>query len=137
MRGNHETRAMTESFTFRKEVLGKYDEETYDLFMDVFDSMPVAALVAQRYLAVHGGISPSLNKLEEIDRPQRFKEAPFEGLFCDLIWADPTPDEEAHMIPEFSPNSDRDCSVYYGKQAASQFLNNNSLISILRAHQVQ
>jgi serine/threonine-protein phosphatase 2B catalytic subunit len=64
LRGNHESRNMTESFTFRDEVLDRFDLEIYDLFMEAFDSLPIAALVAKKYLAMHGGISPSLSKLE-------------------------------------------------------------------------
>lgn len=60
LRGNHESRNMTESFTFREEVLERYDVEVYDLFMDVFDALPISALVAKKYLAMHGGISPDL-----------------------------------------------------------------------------
>lgn len=60
LRGNHESRNMTEAFTFRDEVVSKYDLELYDLFMDVFDSLPLAAVVANKYLAMHGGISPDL-----------------------------------------------------------------------------
>lgn len=64
LRGNHESRNMTESFTFRDEVLDRFDLEIYDLFMEAFDSLPIAALVAKKYLAMHGGISPSLSKLD-------------------------------------------------------------------------
>jgi hypothetical protein len=46
LRGNHESRAMTEHFTFRNEVLSKYKEEQiYDLFIECFESMPLAAIV--------------------------------------------------------------------------------------------
>ncbi len=67
LRGNHESRNMTEAFTFRFEVLERYDAEVYDLFMEAFDAMPISALVAKKYLAMHGGISPDLHKLEEIN----------------------------------------------------------------------
>jgi serine/threonine-protein phosphatase 2B catalytic subunit len=60
LRGNHESRNMTESFTFREEVLQRYDIEVYDLFMEVFDALPISALIAKKYLAMHGGISPEL-----------------------------------------------------------------------------
>jgi hypothetical protein len=33
LRGNHESKAMAEHFTFRKDVLHRYDNEIYDLFI--------------------------------------------------------------------------------------------------------
>lgn len=61
LRGNHESRAMTEHFTFRSEILMKFhEEEIYELFIDCFESMPIAADVNGDYLCMHGGISPHL-----------------------------------------------------------------------------
>ena len=59
---------MTESFTFRDEVVQRYDEETYQVFMDLFDSMPLSALVDGKYFGMHGGISPELSKLDQVDK---------------------------------------------------------------------
>lgn len=73
LRGNHESRAMTEHFTFRTEVLSKYKEqEVYELFIESFESMPLAATVNNDYLCMHGGISPTLNDAEEINKINRF-----------------------------------------------------------------
>lgn len=60
LRGNHESRAMTEHFTFREEVLEKYedDEDLYELFLESFETMPLSANVNSDYLCMHGGISP-------------------------------------------------------------------------------
>lgn len=55
---------MTENFTFRTEVIHEYDEDIYNLFMECFDNMPIAAIVGDKYLAMHGGISPDLVKLD-------------------------------------------------------------------------
>jgi serine/threonine-protein phosphatase 2B catalytic subunit len=55
---------MTENFTFREEVITRYDIETYNLFMECFDSMPISAIVDGKYFAMHGGISPELSKIE-------------------------------------------------------------------------
>lgn len=76
LRGNHETRAMTEHFTFREEVLQKYkDQEIYNLFLESFEAMPIAALVNKDYLCVHGGISPEMASIDEINKKvERFKE---------------------------------------------------------------
>ena len=64
LRGNHESRDMAESFNFRYQVLDLYDEEVYETYMEVFDSLPVAAHVNGQYLCVHGGISPKLATLD-------------------------------------------------------------------------
>ena len=60
LRGNHETRHMTESFNFKLEVQQKFDSEVYNLFTDSFDALPLGALIGGKILAVHGGISPEL-----------------------------------------------------------------------------
>ncbi len=60
LRGNHECRQMTQYFNFRAECLLKYDGETYDLFMESFDALPIACIVNNKFLALHGGISPNL-----------------------------------------------------------------------------
>jgi serine/threonine-protein phosphatase 2B catalytic subunit len=49
---------MTENFTFREEAINRYDIETYNLIMEVFDSMPLACVVDGKYFGMHGGISP-------------------------------------------------------------------------------
>ena len=72
LRGNHESRNMTESFTFREEVVTRFDTQVYDAFMELFDSLPIACVVDEKYLAMHGGISPDLNKIEEINEINRF-----------------------------------------------------------------
>jgi serine/threonine-protein phosphatase 2B catalytic subunit len=95
--------------------LEKYDEETYDLIMDCFDSMPIAGLVAGKYFAVHGGIGPELKNIIEIDKViDRFQEIPKSGLFCDLMWADPVEDEDSDTMQGFYANDERNCSVLYG-----------------------
>jgi len=93
LRGNHESRAMTEHFTFRNEVLNKYGEQAlYEMFLECFETLPLAAVVNNDYLCMHGGISPHLNDYGEINDINRFQEPPLSGLLCDLLWADPVDD---------------------------------------------
>lgn len=115
LRGNHEWRNMTDHFTFREETINKYDEDTYKTIMDAFDSMPLAAVVNDRYLAIHGGLSPDLKKLSQISKIDRFWEPPVKGLFCDLLWSDPMNDEEANDN-DFSDNKEREWSYLFGKK---------------------
>jgi serine/threonine-protein phosphatase 2B catalytic subunit len=73
LRGNHESRAMTEHFTFRNEVLNKYrDQALYEMFIESFECMPLAAIVNKDYLCMHGGISPTLNDCNDINNIDRF-----------------------------------------------------------------
>ena len=69
---------MTEHFTFREEVLRKYDgdESVFDAFIEAFESMPLAADVNGDYLCMHGGISPELATVEDINKIDRFIEPP-------------------------------------------------------------
>jgi serine/threonine-protein phosphatase 2B catalytic subunit len=60
LRGNHESRSMTENFTFRSEVIERYDESLYELFLEVFDCLPLACKIDDKYLGMHGGISPDI-----------------------------------------------------------------------------
>ena len=133
LRGNHESRNLTTWFTFRKEVLDAYDVEIYDLFNDVFDAMPVAAIVGDKHLAVHGGISPDLKTLQQIEKFDRHVEIPFEGLFCDLIWADPMEDKDA-ACKNFTKNEARGASFMFGRKPCKDFLEDNGLRSIFRGH---
>ena len=66
LRGNHECRQMTQHFNFRTECLSKYDQTTYDLFMESFDALPIACIVNDRFLALHGGLSPELKTIDEL-----------------------------------------------------------------------
>lgn len=69
---------MTEHFTFREEVLRKYggDEDVYETIIETFEALPIAADVNGDYLCMHGGISPELATVEDINRIDRFIEPP-------------------------------------------------------------
>ena len=71
---------------------------TYDLFMESFDSLPIACLVNDKFIAMHGGISPKLRTLEDLQRIDRYKELPREGLFCDIVWSDPVCDKNGQLF---------------------------------------
>merc|ERR1719230_911364 len=110
--------------------------------MDSFDNLPIAATINGKFLAVHGGLSPELLNLKAINRLNRFQETPKEGLLCDLMWADPLEEEQdggkrAGKGPPFIHNEVRGCSYFFTFEGAAKFLQKNSLLSVIRAHEVQ
>jgi serine/threonine-protein phosphatase 2B catalytic subunit len=135
IRGNHESRLMTSHFSFRKEMIYKYDLEVYDMIMESFDCLPLACIVNNEIFAVHGGISPFMHFLKDVQGVDRFVEPPSKGILCDLLWADPEDDENRNS--NFSENKSRGCSVRFGMKAVKTFLKSNKLKTIIRAHQVQ
>ena len=77
-------------FNFRDQVLSLYDEQVYEACCQVFDLLPVAAIVNGQYLCMHGGISDELKSTEGINSIDRKREPPeHECLLSDLLWADP------------------------------------------------
>jgi serine/threonine-protein phosphatase 2B catalytic subunit len=150
LRGNHESRLLTGNFNFKRECFVKYDEEVYDAFMDCFDFLPIAAKVHTNngtYFACHGGISPTLQNVDDIHKLNRFIEPPGEGILCDLLWSDPVPEDDTvgmtdneiaeWQARDFRPNVTRGCSYEFGFAAANQFVKKNNFKAIIRAHEVK
>jgi len=138
LRGNHECRHLTEYFTFKQECKIKYSEKVYDACMDAFDCLPLAAIMNQQFLCVHGGLSPELHTLDDIRKLDRFKEPPAFGPMCDLLWSDPLEEFGSEKTTEhFTHNSVRGCSYFYSYAACCDFLQHNNLLSVIRAHEAQ
>ncbi|KAN0132335.1 Metallo-dependent phosphatase-like protein [Lactarius tabidus] len=148
IRGNHECRHPTEDFTFKRECLHKYSEEVYDACMASFSALPLSGLLDGRFFCVHGGISPELDTLSDIDRINRFQEPGSSGLLCDLLWADPVPNFGNETEPSQHPfpvppgqmwghNTERGRSYYFTYEAVVKFLERNKLRGVIRGHEVQ
>ena len=137
IRGNHECRGMTTIISFRKECLKKYDLEVYEAFMDSFDCLPMACLLNNNFLALHGGLSPDMVTIKDISLMNRFMEPNRSGLQCDMLWSDPIDSEEGKIQELYKNNETRGCSYYFGSEAIKKFLKENDLVSLIRAHEAQ
>jgi len=77
IRGNHESRYATTYFGCYDEIIFKYGNSTvWKYFTQVFDLLPIAATIDDKDFCVHGGISPDLKEIDEINKLDRNKEVP-------------------------------------------------------------
>ena len=133
----------------------------------VFQTMPIAAIVGTAYGDIyackyamrdyfpfslvcigHGGLSPSLTTIEEIDSFDRFVEPESHVGLLDILWSDPICEDiieedqsneafEDFLKLQWKPNPTRGCSYVFGYSAVKEFLTKNGLVCIVRAHEVQ
>ena len=129
LRGNHETDEISRIDGFYHEFLDRKIEDTWYSFTEAFRWLPIAAIIG-RIFCVHGGISPELKSLDQIEKLKRPLDLPDEGLVSDLLWSDPANEGDGWQ------ENDRGTSVTYGPDVVDQFLQANNFDLLCRAHQM-
>ena len=132
LRGNHETRTITQDYGFYDECIQKYGSPVaWTFFTDVFDYFSVAAVINNSICCVHGGLSPELRTIDQIRyNISRDEETPHKGMFTDILWSDP--DDSVEYFRE----SSRGAGYLFGKKAADAFCTVNNIKIVARAHQL-
>lgn len=130
LRGNHECASINRIYGFYDECKRRHGIKLWKIFTDCFNCLPIAALVDDKILCMHGGLSPELNKILTINNIVRPTDVPDTGLLCDLLWSDP--DKE---VSDWGDN-DRGVSFTFGEDIVRKFNNKNEIDLICRAHQV-
>jgi serine/threonine-protein phosphatase 6 catalytic subunit len=130
LRGNHESRQITQVYGFYDECTRKYgNANAWRYCTEVFDFLTLSAVIDNKVLCVHGGLSPDLRTLDQIRIIDRLCEIPHEGPFCDLMWSDPEDVGTWAVSP-------RGAGWLFGEQVAQEFNHVNGLELICRAHQL-
>lgn len=79
---------------------------------------------------VHGGLSPSIQTLDQIRNTiDRKNEVPSDGAMCYLLWSDPEDIQGWGVSP-------RGAGYLFGGDVVSQFNKNNGLELVCRSHQL-
>ncbi|XP_059661631.1 phytochrome-associated serine/threonine-protein phosphatase [Cornus florida] len=130
LRGNHESRQLTQVYGFYDECQRKYgNANAWRYCTDVFDYLTLSAIIDGTVLCVHGGLSPDIRTVDQIRVIERNCEIPHEGPFCDLMWSDPEDIETWAVSP-------RGAGWLFGSRVTSEFNHINKLDLVCRAHQL-
>ena len=158
LRGNHESRQITQSYGFYTECLNKYggSSRVWSLITDLFDYLVLACIIDNELFCVHGGLSPNVQTIDQIKIIDRFREIPHDGAMADLVWSDPEENNINRRDPSFSNNgntanitddflietsehfqvSPRGAGYTFGRSVVEKFLQLNGMDRIYRAHQL-
>jgi serine/threonine-protein phosphatase PP1 catalytic subunit len=130
LRGNHESASINRVYGFYDECKRKYNVKLWKTFCDTFNCMPVSAIIENKILCMHGGISPHIKQLSDLDKIKRPIDIPDEGLLCDLLWSDPD------CVGKGWSDNDRGVSFTFAPNVVEEFCQKHDLQLICRAHQV-
>ncbi|KAL8907752.1 MAG: hypothetical protein Q9207_001235 [Kuettlingeria erythrocarpa] len=130
LRGNHECANVTRVYGFYDECKRRCNIKIWKTFVDTFNCLPIAAIVASKIFCVHGGLSPNLAHMDDIRQIARPTDVPDYGLLNDLLWSDP-----ADMETDWEAN-ERGVSYCFGKGVIMGFLQKHDFDLVCRAHMV-
>jgi len=131
LRGNHESREVSRVYGFYEEVQTKYGSSAiWNRCQLVFDLLPLSSLIDNRYICVHGGLSPDFSQIDDIRAIPRVQEIPRTGGMTDLMWSDP-----AEEVDSWKYNQ-RGAGWLFGQKAIDEFHRLNGTELVIRAHQL-
>ena len=131
IRGNHETRQITQVYGFYDECMRKYGSiNVWRYCTEIFDYLPIGAIINKKIFCIHGGLSPTIDTIDEIQNIDRKQEVPHDGAMCDLLWSDPDQEQKGFGI------SPRGAGYLFGGNVVTTFEEINKINLIARAHQL-
>jgi hypothetical protein len=91
LRGNHECAGINRIYGFYDECRRRFSVKMWKQFCNTFNCLPCCAVIDDKIICMHGGLSPELSQMEQIANIARPCDVPDTGLLCDILWADPDP----------------------------------------------
>ncbi|XP_020212134.1 serine/threonine-protein phosphatase BSL1 [Cajanus cajan] len=137
IRGNHEAADINALFGFRIECIERMGENdgiwAWTRFNQLFNYLPLAALIEKKIICMHGGIGRSIHSVEQIEKLERpITMDAGSIILMDLLWSDPT---ENDSVEGLRPNARGPGLVTFGPDRVTEFCKKNKLQLIIRAHE--
>ncbi|CAD5213246.1 unnamed protein product [Bursaphelenchus xylophilus] len=134
LRGNHEDYNTSMVYGLLDECLEKFGnycgQRLWLCFVNAFNHMPFAALVDKKILCMHGGLSPEIHNVEDINKIRRPSMIPLYGMACDIVWSDPLNQHDGWSL------SPRGISFTFDDSVVEKFCEANGIDLIVRGHQI-
>jgi len=130
LRGNHECAGINRIYGFYDECRRRFSVKLWKAFCNAFNCLPCCAIIDDKIICMHGGLSPQLSEMNQIANISRPCDVPDTGLLFDILWSDPDP------VVEGWGQNDRGVSFTFGSDIVAAFLRRHDLDLIVRAHQV-
>ncbi|KAI1719408.1 calcineurin-like phosphoesterase domain-containing protein [Ditylenchus destructor] len=131
LRGNHECKQINHVYGFFDECNRRYQSvRVWQTFQDVFDVLPFCALIGDRILCMHGGLSPNLKSKKQLRQIKRPIDPRPPSMLIDILWSDPDP-----WTRGWRPST-RGISYVFGADVVYQYCELLDIDMIVRAHQV-
>ena len=130
LRGNHECSAINRIYGFFDECKFRQSVKTWKIFNEVFDCLPFAAIISDKIFCIHGGLSPDMKKVDQINEIKRPIDVPDTGMLCDFLWSDPD------AATSGWGDNERGVSYTFGSDIVRQFCKDFDFDLVVRAHQV-
>ena len=161
LRGNHETRDVNgweehygeRSFIYqcRNRFGDDVGYRVWEACNQIFDRLPLAAVIDQDVFCVHGGIPRpisnqtriqdilSVPRVAGINPPYEHEDDRYQQVASDCIWSDPASEEQemTSVDPEtgFGESLRGGGAICFGNKAVTQFLKQQGFSYIMRAHE--
>ncbi len=135
LKGNHETLEMNEYYGFFQDFTQRFnDPNKFKAILDVYNALPISALVNNSILLMHGGIPRDIDILEKI-RGLKTKNiiSVFKSIthgIVEIMWNDPK-----SGLKGFSESFRGPGIYFFGEDVFEKFMEANKLKYLVRAHE--
>jgi len=133
LRGRHESRRLSKVYGFYNEIIRKYSNaNVWQYFVDLFDYLPIAAVIENSIFCVHSGISQHAETIDHLRCLHRCQEIPLKGILYELVNSNPS------ILEKKEPEKGKESEVQlvFGQDEFKKFMSTNNLSYMVRSNQL-
>jgi len=132
LRGRHECRRLSQVYGFYNEIIRKYGTpKVWNYFIELFDFLPIAAIVEKSIFCVHSGISQHTDSLDQLRCIYRCQEIPLKGIVYEMLNSNPVLSKKENEKPR-----EGEVQTSFGPEEFKKFTTTNDISHMVRSNQL-